>query len=182
MRVVTLLPMWVITVPKNPDNIGKLKNLTGILNFVVRVQDYKSSDRIVQCFKRQNFGHKAQFCRIKDRCVKCAGDHNTRVCTKDAAHPAWCVNCGGQHSANFQGCPEAQRYKERRSTIKTLSKPHLARKPDTASRIEFPELARRQREQTQLKNPLGVVWTTSGRSSISSVREPSVLIYVSLRI
>ena len=109
MRVVTLLPMWVITVPKNPDNIGKLKNLTDILNFVVRIQDYKFSDRIVQCFKCQNFGHKAELCHIRDRCVKCAGDHNTRVCTKDTAHPARGANCGGQHSAIFQGWPEAQR-------------------------------------------------------------------------
>ena len=28
MRVVTLLPMWVTTVPQNSDNIAKIKNLT----------------------------------------------------------------------------------------------------------------------------------------------------------
>ena len=77
--------MWVITVPKRPENINTLKQLTGILNFVIRIQDYKTSDRI-----------------------KCAGEHNTRVCTKDAAHPARCANCGGQHSANYQGCTEAK--------------------------------------------------------------------------
>ena len=87
MRVVIFPPMWVITVPKNPDTIGKLKNLTGILNFVVRIQDYKSSDRVVQCFKCQNFCYKAEFCIIKDRCVKCARAHNTRDCTKEAAPP-----------------------------------------------------------------------------------------------
>ena len=38
MRVVTLLLMWVITVPKRP-NINNLKQLTGILNFVIRIQD-----------------------------------------------------------------------------------------------------------------------------------------------
>ena len=54
VRVVTLLPMWVITIPKKPDNINTLKQLTGILNFVIRIQDYKSSDRIMQCFKCQN--------------------------------------------------------------------------------------------------------------------------------
>ena len=124
MRVVTL-PIWVITVPKNSDNIAKIKNLTGMLNFVVRIQEYKSSGRVVQCFKCQKFGHKAEFCHIKDRCVKCAGDHNTRLCTKDAAHPARCANCGGQHSANLQGCPEAQRYKESWGTTRTPSKPPI---------------------------------------------------------
>jgi hypothetical protein len=146
MRVVTLLLMWVITVPKRP-NINNLKQLTGILNFVIRIQDYKSSDRIMQCFKCQNFGHKAEFCHIKDRCVKCAGEHNTRLCTKDAAHPARCANCGGQHSANYQGCPEAQKYNERRGTTRTPSKPQAVRKPNFASKVEFPELPRRQKVQ-----------------------------------
>jgi len=130
VRVVTLLPMWVITIPKRPDNINTLKHitgilnfviriqdypdnintlkqLTGILNFVIRIQDYKSSERIMQCFKCQNFGHKAEFCHIKDRCVKCAGQHNTRLCTKDAAHPARCANCGGNTPPTIRG---AQRH------------------------------------------------------------------------
>ena len=41
VRVVTLLPMWVITVPKRPESINNLKQRTGILNFVIRIQDYK---------------------------------------------------------------------------------------------------------------------------------------------
>ena len=39
MEVVTLLPMWVITVPKRPKNINNLKQQTRILNFVIRIQD-----------------------------------------------------------------------------------------------------------------------------------------------
>ena len=155
VRVVTLLPMWVITIPKKPENINNLKHLTGILNFVIRIQDYKSSDRIMQCFRCQNFGHKAEFCHIKDRCVKCAGQHNTRACNKDAAHPVRCANCGGQHSANYQGCPEAQKFKERRGTTRTPSKPQPNRKPNIASNIEFPELPRRQHVQQAAPEPSG---------------------------
>ena len=125
MRLVTLLPMWVISVPKRPENINTLKQLTGILKFVIRIQGQKILDRIMQCFKCQTFGHKVEFCHIKDRCVKCAGEHNTRVCTKDAAHSARCANSGGQHSANCQWCPEAQKYKERSGTTRTPSKPQL---------------------------------------------------------
>jgi hypothetical protein len=36
-RVVTFLPMWVITVPKRPENINNLKHLTGILYSVIRI-------------------------------------------------------------------------------------------------------------------------------------------------
>jgi len=41
----------------------------------------------MQFFKCQNFSHKAEFCHIKDRCVKCTGAHNTWNCMKDAAQP-----------------------------------------------------------------------------------------------
>ena len=41
MRVVTLLPMWVITVPKRTENIENLNNVTGILKFVIRIKDYR---------------------------------------------------------------------------------------------------------------------------------------------
>ena len=138
MIVVILLPIWVITVPKSTDNSSKRKGLTGILNFVVHVQDYKSSDRIVKCFKCQNFWHKTEFCHIKDRCVKCAGNHNIRLCNKEAAHSPRCANCGGQHFSNYQGSTEAQKYKERRGTPRTPSQPQQGRKPDTASRVEYP--------------------------------------------
>ena len=51
MKVVTLLPMWVITVRKRPENINNPKLLTGILNFVICVQNYETSKRIMQSFK-----------------------------------------------------------------------------------------------------------------------------------
>ena len=59
--------------PKRPENINYLKQLTGILNFVIRIQDYRTSERIMQCFKCQNVGQKAEFFYIKDRSVKSAG-------------------------------------------------------------------------------------------------------------
>ena len=74
--------------PKSTENISKLNVLTGILNFVVQIQDYKSSDRIVRGFKCQNFGHKAEFCHIKDRCVECARESQHRLFNEDTAHSA----------------------------------------------------------------------------------------------
>ena len=36
-REVTPLPMWVITVTKTTENVNKLKSLTGIHNFIIRI-------------------------------------------------------------------------------------------------------------------------------------------------
>ena len=77
MRVVKLLPMWIVTIPKIEENIENFKSVTVILNFFILIQDYKASERVLQCFRCQNFGHKAEFCFIKEICVKCAGNHNT---------------------------------------------------------------------------------------------------------
>ena len=151
MRVVTLLPFWVISITKNKENLNKFKSIIGINNFFkIKIQDYKTTDRIFQCFKCQQFGHKSEFCHIKDRCVKCAGQHNTRDCKKDATHPARCVNCDGQHSTHFQGCPEAKKFKERRGTTRTSLQASTSREAG-----EFPELPRRQQEEQPCQETTG---------------------------
>ena len=62
VRTGTLLPVWVITVTKNPENIARLTGLTGILNFVIRIRDFKQKgNQGIQCFRCQGFGHKADF-------------------------------------------------------------------------------------------------------------------------
>ena len=65
--------MWVITIAKATENVTKLKSLAVIRNFIIKIQDYKTTDRRVQCFKCQEFAHKAEFCHIKNKCVNCAG-------------------------------------------------------------------------------------------------------------
>ena len=37
-------------------------------------------------------------------CVKCGGEHNTTLCTKDPTAPATCALCGGDHPASYKGC------------------------------------------------------------------------------
>ena len=48
VKTVTLLPLRVITVARNEENIKLLKNTTGILKFLIKVQDYKSKERVMQ--------------------------------------------------------------------------------------------------------------------------------------
>jgi hypothetical protein len=65
-----------------------------------------------RCFKCQHYGHKAAVCRMKtDRCGKCAGEHQTRLCP---GAPPRCVNCGDSHHSGSRSCPvqieEARRF------------------------------------------------------------------------
>ena len=64
----------------------------------------------MQCFRCQRFGHKAQGCNLQAKCVKCAGDHNTRECIKDPISPATCSNCNGAHPENYCQCPKYVAY------------------------------------------------------------------------
>ena len=112
VRTVDHLLVWVVSLEKTPENLNKFKTLNCILNFVVRVDDYGAPKRPIQCFKCQTCGHKAEFCHLKERCVKCAGDQPTRTCTKAEGTPARCANCAGHHSENYQGCPVAKSYRE----------------------------------------------------------------------
>ena len=115
VRSVTVLPMWVLTGTKNSENVKCLLGLTEILNFVIRIRDFKQKiNQAIQCFRYQGFGHKADFCHLNDKCVKCEGSHSSRICDKDAALPAECVNCKEEHSASYQSCPKSKKYLERR--------------------------------------------------------------------
>ena len=69
MRVVTLPPMQDINESKKHEDINNLKQLRRILNFVIRIKVYKTSERIMQCFKCQNFDHKVEFSHVKDRYI-----------------------------------------------------------------------------------------------------------------
>lgn len=37
-------------------------------------------------------------------CVKCAGMHDTRSCTKSRTDTAKCIHCGLDHPASYRGC------------------------------------------------------------------------------
>ena len=88
LRIATPLPIRVITVSKSTENLAILKQVRGIHHFTIKIQDFRSQDdRSMQCFRCQDFGHKAEFCNLKDRCVKCDGSHNTRACVKLADAP-----------------------------------------------------------------------------------------------
>lgn len=59
--------------------------------------------RPMRCFRCQKFGHTALRCLTKDTfvCGKCAGSHETSLCSATAFV---CANCGGPHQAAAPEC------------------------------------------------------------------------------
>nr|XP_029712624.1 uncharacterized protein LOC115257299 [Aedes albopictus] len=69
---------------------------------------------IRQCKNCWRYGHGASHCTSKTRCAACGGEHDVSVCNKGTR----CPNCKRGHQANDPACPEMQRHKNIRSTMK----------------------------------------------------------------
>ena len=130
------LPIWVVTINKTKDNIAKLHEIRGIHHFLIKIQDFRSTNKSMQCFRCQN---------MKDLYVKCDGQHNTRACAKAIGANPKCTNCGGEHPANYRGCPISKKYEEKRAAIRAPSRPQV---PRVDSVREFPSLPSRPQAQT----------------------------------
>ena len=81
---------------------GLVCQKTGI---IFRVEEFETTPSILQCFKCQDFGHKALNCTKKEKCVVCgeARSHKNRPNTEKRKPK--CANCRGPHVANYRGCP-----------------------------------------------------------------------------
>lgn len=100
------LPMFMVALRKE----GNFESIYGV-NLLcltrVKVEDYKYSDSILQCYICQQFNHGTDSCRRDPACLHCAGPHDSRECTnKDG--PVKCINCNGQHKAWDWKCPVRQ--------------------------------------------------------------------------
>ena len=73
-----LMPLWVLT--HHVDVKPSLRALTGLLHFRVFVEALKSKDSASQCFRCQEFGHHAAFCKFPAKCNICAESHDSRQC------------------------------------------------------------------------------------------------------
>jgi hypothetical protein len=70
----------------------------------IRFEPPKHTRDIAQCANCQRYGHTKNFCYLKPRCVKCAGEHSTSQCPrKERSGDVRCVLCGGNHPANYEG-------------------------------------------------------------------------------
>ena len=75
---------------------------TGIL---FTVEEFRAPILVQQCYNCQNFGHTAQKCRAKIKCVICGEGHSHKGCPNREKQQPKCANCKGPHVANYKGCP-----------------------------------------------------------------------------
>ncbi|XP_029657802.1 uncharacterized protein LOC115232066 [Octopus sinensis] len=62
-----------------------------------------------RCFRCQQFGHIANFCKEVERCLFCGGDHNMKMCPIKGKTEKKCINCGlSGHLACYGGCSSAK--------------------------------------------------------------------------
>ena len=105
---------------------GLVCQKTGI---VFRVEEFKTTPSILQCFKCQSFGHKALNCTKKEKCVVCGEAHSHKNCPNKEKRKPKCANCRGPHVANYRGCPA---YKDQAFRQHVVQKHFLCISPKTS--------------------------------------------------
>ena len=94
---------------ENNEVADRLRHNGIFLNWQrLRVEEFKKSIKITQCFKCQKLGHIAINCKkLKKVCVKCGDeDHETDTEGKLICHAIKnnCVLCGEEHSSAYSKC------------------------------------------------------------------------------
>ena len=114
-KIPTLSVIVTFTSPSLPEHVTFCHQRFRIRPFI---------DKPWQCFRCQGFGHNAEQCRSKPRCVVCGENHMVRDCPSRVNSQGrlesqlHCANCQGNHTANYGGCKfmkQAQRVEEVRT-------------------------------------------------------------------
>lgn len=102
----TKQPMHLVRVDFPLTDIGVM-DVTRLCDLVTVAEKPRSKAQVSQCHRCQKFRHASSNCNANPRCVKCAGPHLSKDCTR-ANHcpdsPPVCANCAGNHTANYRGC------------------------------------------------------------------------------
>ncbi|GFT50080.1 nucleic-acid-binding protein from transposon X-element [Trichonephila clavipes] len=111
------MPLFLITLDKTEQN-RVAYHVTNIGYMKVKVEALRSKYGPPQCSRCQGFFHSSRFCTRAPRCLKCAGAHLAKECTKQIEQKPKCCLCEGDHPASFLGCPRNPRNKVVQETNK----------------------------------------------------------------
>ena len=79
------------------------QNLTcHIAGIIYKVEEFRSTISVRQCWNCQNLGHSAKTCKPKTKCLICEESHYHKGWEKKQPN---CANCKGPHVASWKGCP-----------------------------------------------------------------------------
>ena len=138
------LPVWLVTLINTEGVKEKIYNLTGLFNLKIKVENYIGTPSPVQCFRCQKFGHKLQGCNLQPKCVKCAGEHNTKEAQKTLFHQQH-IPTATDHTGKLQTVPEVRRLHQAFHPNITIHAYTLPIQP------KFPETPNTQRTHPQLQ-------------------------------
>lgn len=97
----TVMPLILLKLPRDQTSILDVESICSIR---IKVETLRRSNAIGQCYRCQRYGHAQTKCTAAPKCMKCAGPHLSRECTKSPNTPAKCANCGGPHTSNAPIC------------------------------------------------------------------------------
>lgn len=140
------LPVRVLDI-KHDTNLSVVYKIKTICNTKVSWEPYRNKKGVSQCHRCQRFGHGSANCRLTPVCVKCGEDHLTKDCEKLPEAPPTCANCNGDHPASYTGCPELQKYKDRKAE-KPLPKKQ-GKQQFSSYEKDFPALRQKNPEVAQ---------------------------------
>ncbi len=130
------LPLHRVEIISTEHN-KEVFDIKELLYTKVTIEAPRKTREIPQCVRCQQLGHTKNYCAKSLRCVKCAGNHWTKECTKTIDTKPTCANCGGEHPANYKGCPvykkkqEALNPKREKVIQRMQKKQHQPSKPVT---------------------------------------------------
>jgi hypothetical protein len=97
------LPLFFIDLEQNDKN-EEVYSLRTLLHTLISVEDPRPKRSVIQCTRCQKLGHTKSYCNNTPKCVRCAGLHMSKECTKTRDTPAKCALCDLDHPANYRGC------------------------------------------------------------------------------
>lgn len=148
------LPLFMLTF-ENTEDIKKIYNIQHICYMKVKIEALRSNKIIPQCRKCQQFFHTFNFCQHEAVCVKCAGKHLTKDCSKEKSTPPKCYNCGEAHPANYRGCLVAKELQKRRDNLykdRTKSVPtRVNTSSEVVNNVSYAQVTKTSSNNEQMK-------------------------------
>ncbi|GFW16117.1 nucleic-acid-binding protein from transposon X-element [Trichonephila clavipes] len=103
----TPLPLYMIEIERD-ENVNDIYQVRSCLYMQIKLDPFRKSNRITQCYNCNYFHHASQNCSMKTRCLKCGGNHKTGACEiKEKIENPLCINCNTRgHMASSTTCPQ----------------------------------------------------------------------------
>ena len=140
-----ILPMFQLEIsdPAEAEALLSQNLMCNVTGIVYKVEEFRQPVSVRQCFNCQCFGHSAQNCTSKQKCVICGENHSHKGCPKKEVKQPKCANCSGPHVASYKGCPEYKKQAFRQHVVNhqkilcCCRRPNSHTQPKTTQTYQF---------------------------------------------